>query len=377
MLQKLFFADEADSTLPKYQRLADCLELWLKDSGFAPGTKIPGDRELARHLNTTVVTLAKSLKILSERNLVERRIGSGTFVADHIHQCKSNLRIGIVCHEIIQADQAYVTPVMEYLHKFWKDRNCQLVSFVGEPQDYENLIHEYSLAGLISFVPRESYRTELAALWQRGVPLVSIGIEFPELPEISFGSNHEWIVFDAIKYLTGLGHRKIGIIYERNSSSGLMRLQSFQRAMYSAGLPVNPEWCIDHDTGMTQNLENVIKAHGTPSAWLVYVPLQMPLIYEVMHRFGLRIPEDVSLLGFHDSPFFQYLNPPLTVIRQRIKEFTLLAASQLEHIITCKTPMKINERFNGGVLIERLSCASANNQQATTNNQPQKQEDLQ
>ena len=81
--------------------------------------------------------------------------------------------------------------------------------------------------------------------------------------------------------------------------------------------------------------------------------------------------------GKSPDPFFQYLNPPLTVIRQRIKEFTLLAASQLEHIITCKTPMKINERFNGGVLIERLSCASANNQQATTNNQPQKQEDLQ
>ena len=149
MLKKLSFADEADSSLPKYQRLANSLEHWLKESGFAPGTKLPGDRELARHLNTTVVTLAKSLKILSERNLLERRIGSGTFVANGTKQCRSNLRIGIVCHETIQADQAYVTPLIEYLYDFWKERSCQLISFIGEPPDYEKLIHEYSLSGYV------------------------------------------------------------------------------------------------------------------------------------------------------------------------------------------------------------------------------------
>ena len=361
MLKKLSFADEADSSLPKYQRLANSLEHWLKESGFAPGTKLPGDRELARHLNTTVVTLAKSLKILSERNLLERRIGSGTFVANGTKQCRSNLRIGIVCHETIQADQAYVTPLIEYLYDFWKERSCQLISFIGEPPDYEKLIHEYSLSGLISFVPRENFRTDLAALWQRGVPLVSIGIEFPELPEISFGSNHELITFDAIKYLTGLGHRKIGIINELASSPGLMRMRSFQRAMYQAGLPVNPEWCLSNTAELAHNLEMAIKKYGTPTAWLIYTPLQMPLIYEVMRRLKLRVPEDVSLLGFHDSPFFQYLNPPLTIIHQRIKEFTILAARQLEHIIVNKTPMEITERFNGGILIERTSCAIANN----------------
>ena len=356
MLQNLKFVDDKSSTLPKYQRLANCIEHWLKSSRLPKGTKLPCDRELAEHLGTTAVTLSKGLNLLVCKGILERKIGSGTYVADTENLNSGPRRIGIVCSEIIKFDPGYCNIVLEQFYRFWHERGFQLVSLLGVPQNYEKLIQDYELSGVMCFVPKEEFHDDLLALFRRKIPFVSIGIRFDDLP-VSFGTNHEKVASDAALHLVRLGHRKIAMLYNSQMSSSRLRCRGYSRVMWEHGLPVNPDWVIDvSDDGTFDRLRTLLVPSDRPTALLADVAQPIPLIYETVRNLGLRIPEDVSVVGFTDQPYLTYMNPPMTVFSQRIQEFTLLAARQLESLIRNGVPMEIEERFSGGMLIDRASC---------------------
>ena len=356
MLANLKFVDDKGSALPKYQRMANCIEQWLGNSRLPKGTKLPCDRELAEHLGTTTVTLSKGLNLLVCKGLLERRIGSGTYIADAAVPNRGLRRIGIICSEIIQFDPGYCNIVQEHFYRYWQERGYQLVSLLGMPQNYERLIQDYELSGVMCFVPKEEFHDDLVALYRRKIPFVSIGIRFDDLP-VSFGTNHEKVASDAALHLIGLGHRKIAMLYNSRTSSSLLRCRGYSRVMWEHGLPVNPDWLVDVSDDRTfDRLRMLLEPSDRPTALLADVAQPVPLIYETVRNLGLRIPEDVSVMGFTDQPYLAYMNPPMTVFTQRIQEFTLLAARQLENLILHQVPLETGERFSGGMLIDRASC---------------------
>lgn len=68
--------------LPTYLRIAESLTIDIEAGRLTPGDKLPPEREMALMHGVTVTTLRKSLRILTERGLLERRQGSGNYVAE-------------------------------------------------------------------------------------------------------------------------------------------------------------------------------------------------------------------------------------------------------------------------------------------------------
>ena len=149
----------------------------------------------------------------------------------------------------------------------------------------------------------------------------------------------------------------------RYSSSDVSeRERGFSKAMYEAGLPVDPDWIIHADTSgedsqMTE-LRNLLSRPNRPNALLLACHTDSLLIYNLLREMNLRIPEDISLVAFDDPPYAQHLSPPLTVFAQPILDFTRQAARQLENMILHR-PL---ETFgpSQAVLIERGSCMNYN-----------------
>ncbi|MFI5632435.1 LacI family DNA-binding transcriptional regulator [Streptomyces sp. NPDC051664] len=134
----------------------------------------------------------------------------------------------------------------------------------------------------------------------------------------------------ATRHLTGLGHRRIGVI---SGPSRMMcsraRVDGYRAAMETAGLPLDPDLVregeFSHEDGYAAGLE-LLQLPEPPTAIFAGNDLQALGVYEAARQLGLRIPEDLSVVGFDDLPLTRWIGPPLTTVRQPLTEMAETAA---------------------------------------------------
>ncbi|WP_327365905.1 LacI family DNA-binding transcriptional regulator [Streptomyces sp. NBC_01217] len=134
----------------------------------------------------------------------------------------------------------------------------------------------------------------------------------------------------ATRHLTGLGHRRIGVV---SGPSRMMcsraRVDGYRAALETAGLPFDPELIREgefhHEDGYAAGLE-LLQLPEPPTALFAGNDLQALGIYEAARELGLRIPEDLSVVGFDDLPLTRWIGPPLTTVRQPLIEMAETAA---------------------------------------------------
>ncbi|MBO5923806.1 MAG: substrate-binding domain-containing protein [Lentisphaeria bacterium] len=357
----------ATANLPKYRQIAAVLEEYLQRANLPEGERFFSDRALARRFSTTSVTVAHSLNYLVSKGLLSRRAGSGTYVGKNLPNRSSLRRIGIVCHEMICSDEFYSAPILRRFGAFFEKNNCECISFKSDPADWRRLLAEYQLDGLMVFVPKESFAGDLQKLRSENIPVVSVGYAMPELPSVSFGTNHAETVSMAVDYMYKLGHRQIALFYSKFQASSSVFERSYRQSMWEHQLPLNPMWEItmpysDNSDKMLLEYDE-IKNHwlklketnNMPTAVLVQNFFDAVSFYNFASQHNLRIPDDISLIAFDDPPFASQLNPPLTVISQDLECIADCAAQTLLDMI--------ESRFSPGsaeqpktLLVERGSC---------------------
>lgn len=357
---------DKDLNEPKYNQLARQIETYLKNQSVPTGTRLPSERRLAKRFGIAPVTVGRSLNELVRLGVLERKVGSGTYMADHrrIHS------IGILCHEPPRISDCYTGNVLTAIHEYFWDSGIDLLSLVRHPDAYAATIHKYQLDGIIVLAVQKEFVPAIRRLRDSGFPIVTTGVTFPELSDLGFGTDHHAVASQATNYLIRKGYRRIGILSgSRFESIDVSeRERGFCKAMYEAGLPVDPDWIVHTESNepgswMTE-LRNVLLKPNRPTAILVACHNDTLLIYNLIREMNLRIPEDISLVGFDDPDYAQHLSPPLTVFAQPIREFTRQAVRQLENMILHR-PL---ETFgpSEAVLMERGSCMNCN----PDNNQP-------
>ncbi|MGW0436794.1 LacI family DNA-binding transcriptional regulator [Micromonospora sp. NPDC003197] len=171
-------------------------------------------------------------------------------------------------------------------------------------------------------------QTELHRL---NIPVVIVdpaGVPPQEAPTI--GATN-WVgSLRATEYLIGLGHRRIGFI---GGPPQLMcsraRLDGYRTALESASIPVDDKLICPgnfyHEAGFAGGTQ--LLALPEPPTAIFASSDQMALgVYEAVRQHHLRVPDDISVVGFDDLPEVRWCSPPLTTVRQPLAEMGLLAA---------------------------------------------------
>lgn len=314
---------EGTSALPKYLRYASLLEEWMRLQRPAPGTRFPGDKILSKHFGTTPVTISRSINELVRKGLLERRVGSGTYITGH--SSPESKRIGLFCHETIIPDSGYITPLLNTFYDFWAAAGYQVVSLKCRPDEYEKLMRDYELAGALVLVPSLEILHYAGKFAETGLPIVSVGYADPELAGFSFGTDHTKAGKAVVKYLYDLGHRRIAIMRHDNVSA-TMRFRGYQEAMWELGLPINPVWCFDKNLS---GFKEIMTSSAPPTALVITSNSFSVSVYDFAARSGVKIPDDLSVITFDDSEFIRSFNPPLATCIQNISGFTKCASEVL------------------------------------------------
>lgn len=169
--------------------------------------------------------------------------------------------------------------------------------------------------------------------------------------------------YKAVEYLIRKGHRDIAIISaeERDSSVGRLRMQGYKRALAAYQIPEKKELIcpvsdeIEHYT-MTNGYmttKKLIESGAPFSAVFAFSDTIAAGVYRAVHEAGLRIPEDVSVVGFDGSELGDYLQPKLTSVAQPVSKMADAIINQLYDMIDgrCGNRTQIFE----GKLLEKES----------------------
>lgn len=198
---------------------------------------------------------------------------------------------------------------------------------------------------------------------QSQIPSMFIDLDFPGLRSGYVQSNNFEAARQVAHYLMSLGHVKIALIGDQyHSKPGDDRSSGFVQGLLDHGLKLQLEWKTEGDftyeggyTAMMELLQNI----NRPTAVFALSDEMAMGAIAAIQNVHLRIPEDISVVGFDDILVASSQNPPLTTIKQDMEVMGERAAEELLHMIKDKTyaPQVITVDTT---LIKRGTCTSPN-----------------
>jgi DNA-binding LacI/PurR family transcriptional regulator len=201
-----------------------------------------------------------------------------------------------------------------------------------------------------------------------GIPLIAVDRKPSNLDVDLVQLANEKASFEAVNHFFMEGHRRIGLIAGPGSiSTGSERCAGYQRALLSAGLPIDQELIQTSDfrqTGGYRSMGTLLDLPDPPSAVLVSNNLMTLGALQMIHERGLNIPDQISLIGFDYMAWASSLRPPLTVIAQPVYEMGITAARLLLGRIQ-EPEGPIQHVTFEAKLIVRASCICANDRYQT------------
>jgi LacI family transcriptional regulator len=135
----------------------------------------------------------------------------------------------------------------------------------------------------------------------------------------------------AVEYLLQLGHRRIGIITgPLNMSSGADRLEGYRQALESYRIPVDDSLIVEGDFSEGSGLTGAQRLLlASPTALFASSDMMAFGALKAIRQAGLRVPDDLALVGFDDIPMATMVEPALTTVQQPIERLGSMAADLL------------------------------------------------
>ena len=181
---------------------------------------------------------------------------------------------------------------------------------------------------LTELTPR--HRKRLADL---NIPVVivdPIGQPDPQVPSIGAANWAGGLA--ATEHLIQLGHRRIGTITGRLSALCSQARLGYRAALVRAGIEVDATLIAPGDFHYASALacaREMLRLPDPPTAIFAASDVQAMGVYEAARLQGLRVPDDLSVVGFDDVPTTRWMSPPLTTLRQPLAEMATLAVRTL------------------------------------------------
>ncbi|MEU7531903.1 LacI family DNA-binding transcriptional regulator [Saccharothrix sp. NPDC042600] len=172
-------------------------------------------------------------------------------------------------------------------------------------------------------------------LRSRGIPIVLVDpTDEPGKDVWSVGTSNWSGGLAATRHLLELGHRRIATITgSPRMLSARARLDGYRAALDTAGVPVDPALIRQGEFQIAdgrRHTRDLLRLPDPPTAVVACNDGTALGAYQAAHEAGRRIPEDLSVVGFDDLPSSREMIPPLTTVRQPLRE---MAAAATEVIV--------------------------------------------
>jgi len=207
----------------------------------------------------------------------------------------------------------------------------------ARPASWTSALASHDTDGVL-LITSELTTSQLHQLREEHIPLVvvdPVNLPEPDLPSV--GATNWAGGIAATDHLIGCGHQRIAAIGgPPGHLCSRARIDGYRSALDRAGLSYDPALVrhgdFQHEGGFVHG-GDLLDLDDPPTAIFAGSDEQALGVYEAARQRGMRIPEDVSVVGFDDLPIDRWLSPPLTTVRQPLAEMGSVAAEMLGTLI--------------------------------------------
>jgi LacI family transcriptional regulator len=235
-------------------------------------------------------------------------------------------------------DNGYVGTITQGIDQALARANYDVILYTshrhpGKESYYVSAIANGLTEGLLLIAPLAP-TTYLDALREQNFPYVLIDqTDATENSSVVEATNWQG-AYEATYYLSQLGHTRIAFITGSLAvQSAIDRLQGYKAALIDCDIPVREELVIEGDyqqqTGYEVTKRLLQSVGPPPTAIFASNDLSAFGAMDAARECGLRIPDDISIIGFDDIPQASFVYPKLTTVRQPLEQMGQVAVKML------------------------------------------------
>lgn len=325
-----------NSELPKYLALKEYIKEKILQGEIRYGDRILSEHELAQQLNLSRHTVRQALAQLGNEGWIYKEQGKGTFCS-YIKDGNKGKTVAVLTTYI--SDYIFpkiISGIEEVLS--YNGYNMLLANTNNDKQKeekhIENLLNQ-DISGIIieptkSALANVNYEM-LKTMENKNIKIAYIN-SYYDNPEGSYlVMDDEKGGYIATKYLIDIGHERFAAIFKSDDIQGINREKGFIKALNEHGLDVEKNMIGKYDTnnksGFPQNfVRKLIKADKLPTAVVCYNDEIALKVIDTLMQEGIRVPEDVSVVGYDDSTLSTASQIKLTTIKHPKKDMGKQAA---------------------------------------------------
>ncbi|MBV8114630.1 MAG: GntR family transcriptional regulator [Silvibacterium sp.] len=362
---------EAD--LPKHRQVFESLLYAIQSGVYTPGDRLPSEAELGKTFLASRITVAKAVNELQRLGLVSRRAGAGTYVVPSKQNSGRVFGLLIpdlgrteifepICHGMLRSPLAAVHSLL-WGHAMGESKK--------QEEEAEHLCHHYiaqKVSGVffapLEFTPHKDVfnRRIAGALDRAGIPIVLLDRCIAAYPERSrydlVGIDNRRAGFQITRHLLQLGAKRIAFVAKPLSAPTVeARIAGYREALYSAGLCISENLVRFGDPEDRSFIRSVMD-DCRPDAIVCANDLTAAKLMHGLLEIGIRIPEEVRMVGLDDVRYASMLPVPLTTHHQNCGDIGAVAMSaMLERIEHSNLPTR--DILLQTRLVVRKSCGAS------------------
>ena len=343
-----------NSYISLHIQLHNTLRQMIVSGRWEYGERIPSEPQLAKHFNISRSTVRIALQKAEIEGLIKRAAGRGTFVSYKSDERHNTRFIGYVTRSFHnEIHRVLLSSVeTELRSEGYNMIFSNAVDNYAEVQILEQLLLD-NVAGVILWANANVTSGQQAILQEyqvRNIPIVFIDRFVDKIQSDYVASDNFGGTYHLVRHLIELGHQRF--IYLTHNISNLFpveeRYRGFIAALEEQGLKNFNRWEIttsnknesfetdifhlldDKNSEINSQISQLLQQSDLkPSAIVCVNDAVAILTMRAIRSLGLRVPDDISVVGFDDISLAAYLDVPLTTASQNAHEIGRVAAQML------------------------------------------------
>jgi GntR family transcriptional regulator, arabinose operon transcriptional repressor len=364
---------DAEYRKTKHRQVFEYVLADIESGRLKEGDRLPSEAELVIQFGASRPTVARALHDLQNMGLVERKVGSGTYVHKAQKQDKS-WRFGLLIPGLGSTE--IFEPICGQLARLaQKNHHTLLWGDFGEKQGnpdpflIEQVCESYirqTVAGVF-FAPLELTedkdsvnRSVIAAMKAAEIPIVLLDRDVVPFPQRSgldlVGIDNRLAGFLITNHLISLGCKRIDFLARPGSAPTVsLRISGYREALLNSGIVPANEWVHSGDPADEDFIRGLID--GGATAVVCANDLTAANLMKTLDTLGYQVPQKIRVAGFDDVRYAELLSPSLTTIHQPCTDIGTIAMQvMLERIENPLLPPR--DILIKPTLVVRKSCGA-------------------
>ena len=370
--------------IPKYQHILEQLQRDVLSGEYPPGARVPSEAALTKRFGASRITVGRAVRELRQRGLVERRAGSGTFVAPPKPASgvpptppgNGGRPFGLLIPDLGETEifapmrQGMAAAPSAGQHALLWGYSAPDEAAAGREEAGWRLCRQYVEQGVggVFFAPFERTanrhqvnRRIVTALEEAHIPVVLLDRDLVPYPR---RSRHDLVGIDnrragylACEHLLARGSQRVAFVaYPDSASTVDARAAGYREALFQAGQPVESA-LIPRLDPTDEGAVGAFLAAARPDAAVCANDRVAGQLMHTLLALGRRVPEDLRLVGIDDVGYASLLPVPLTTIHQPCREIgTAAMTTMVERVARPQAPAR--DILLDCHLVVRQSCGA-------------------